>query len=290
MSAEYVLLLIVSALITALSYGAPPIFFAVIRKRPLAVKYLRIFCVISTFIVWLLWRIILQEEGTISSMPAILWGCVSYSIAKKIFSKKQLPPAIPTQTEERWYTCPKCGQLLPEGTPCDCETVSPPEIEPLESPAVPQAEAAPMTEEQNAAAPVLPQKGKNKAAICLAIVSGILAIGIISLGSYSFSLFTDLKTSRAENEELQKKISTITKENQKLMQDVTELKADRKELYEEYLPAAIFLNHNIGFIVDGSHRYHSYDCPVFQAADEYWAHNIEYCIYLGYSKCSVCWE
>lgn len=290
MSAEYVLLLIFSALITALSYGAPPILFAVIRKRPLAVKYLRIFCVASTFIIWLLWRLILQEERTVSTMPAILWGCVSYSISKKIFSKKQLPPAIPTQTEEHWYTCPQCGQLLPEGTPCDCETVSPPGIEPPESPAVPQTEAAPMTEEQSAAASTLPQKGKNKTAICLAIISGILAIGIISLGSYSFSLFTDLKTSRVENEELQKKVSVITKENQNLMQDITELKTERKELYEEYLPAAIFLTNNIGFIVDGSNRYHNYDCPVFQSADEYWAHNIEYCIYLGYSKCSVCWE
>lgn len=45
----------------------------------------------------------------------------------------------------------------------------------------------------------------------------------------------------------------------------------------------------IGFIVDGSPYYHNYWCDTFQNADEYWAHNIEYCAYIGYSPCPYCW-
>ena len=49
------------------------------------------------------------------------------------------------------------------------------------------------------------------------------------------------------------------------------------------------LNSSIGFIVDGSPYYHNYWCDTFQNADEYWAHNIEYCAYIGYSPCPYCW-
>lgn len=45
----------------------------------------------------------------------------------------------------------------------------------------------------------------------------------------------------------------------------------------------------IGYIVDGSEHYHYYTCYIYSKADEYWAHNVEYCEYIGYSRCPICW-
>lgn len=50
-----------------------------------------------------------------------------------------------------------------------------------------------------------------------------------------------------------------------------------------------YLYDDIGFIINDSDHYHTYKCPTFQNANEYWAHNIEYCEYLSYTKCESCW-
>lgn len=49
--------------------------------------------------------------------------------------KKKLPPAEekPEEPMEKWYTCPKCGQLVREGEACDCEAAVPAET-PREEP------------------------------------------------------------------------------------------------------------------------------------------------------------
>lgn len=61
-------------------------------------------------------------------MPAIFWGVVFYRLAKKSMQKKpaSFTTAIPVKEDpvERWYTCPKCGQLVREGEDCDCEAFS----------------------------------------------------------------------------------------------------------------------------------------------------------------------
>lgn len=62
-----------------------------------------------------------------------------------------------------------------------------------------------------------------------------------------------------------------------------------EERLDEVEPAYYFLHNRIGFIVSGSSYYHDYDCPTFNSAPEFWAHNIEYCQYLGYSACQNCW-
>ena len=44
------------------------------------------------------------------------------ALCKLLDKRKKLPPAIShDEPKERWYTCPKCGQLVREGADCDCE-------------------------------------------------------------------------------------------------------------------------------------------------------------------------
>lgn len=269
----------VSALVTAATYGAGPMLLALLRKKPLRVRYLRIFSAVYTIAVWAVWQFLTYDGDAVRTMPALLWGYVFYRLARSVLEKKPVP-AIP---KERWYTCPKCGQLVPEGKPCDCESLSPqPGKKLCGTPFIQAGKTPPGVETEQ------PKPGKRSPVVPLCIAAALLVVCICILG-YRVSVLTAARDDlTAENAELHSRVSTLSTEKTQLQEKVNDLEARNEDL-SGYLHDATFLYNNIGFIVEGSNRYHNYDCPVFQGADEYWAHNIEYCEYLGYSKCGNCW-
>lgn len=269
----------VSALVTAATYGAGPMLLALLRKKPLRVRYLRIFSAVYTIAVWAVWQFLTYDGNAVRTMPALLWGYVFYRLARSVLEKKPIP-AIP---KERWYTCPKCGQLVPEGKPCDCESLSPqPGKKLCGTPFIQAGQTPPGVETEQ------PKPGKRPPVVPLCIAAALLVVCTCILG-YRVSVLTAARDDlAAENAELRSRVSTLSTEKTQLQEKVNDLEARNEDL-SGYLHDATFLYNNIGFIVEGSNRYHNYDCPVFQGADEYWAHNIEYCEYLGYSKCGNCW-
>lgn len=269
----------VSALVTAATYGAGPMLLALLRKKPLRVRYLRIFSAGYTIAVWAVWQFLTYDGNAVRTMPALLWGYVFYRLARSVLEKKPVP-AIP---KERWYTCPKCGQLVPEGKPCDCESLSPQPGEKLcGTPFIQAGQTPPGVETEQ------PKPGKRSPVVPLCIAAALLVVCTCILG-YRVSVLTAARDDlTAENAELRSRVSALSTEKTQLQEKVNDLEARNEDL-SGYLHDATFLYNNIGFIVEGSNRYHNYDCPVFQGADEYWAHNIEYCEYLGYSKCGNCW-
>ncbi len=269
----------VSALVTAATYGAGPMLLALLRKKPLRVRYLRIFSAVYTIAVWAVWQFLTYDGNAVRTMPALLWGYVFYRLARSVLEKKPVP-AIP---KERWYTCPKCGQLVPEGKPCDCESLSPKPGEKLcGTPFIQAGQTPPGAETEQ------PKPGKRSPVVPLCIAAALLVVCTCILG-YRVSVLTAARDDlAAENAELRSRVSALSTEKTQLQEKVNDLEARNEDL-SGYLHDATFLYNNIGFIVEGSNRYHNYDCPVFQGADEYWAHNIEYCEYLGYSKCGNCW-
>lgn len=269
----------VSALVTAATYGAGPMLLALLRKKPLRVRYLRIFSAVYTIAVWAVWQFLTYDGNAVRTMPALLWGYVFYRLARSVLEKKPVP-AIP---KERWYTCPKCGQLVPDGKPCDCESLSPQPGEKLcGTPFIQAGQTPPGVETEQ------PKPGKRSPVVPLCIAAALLVVCTCILG-YRVSVLTAARDDlAAENAELRSRVSALSTEKTQLQEKVNDLEARNEDL-SGYLHDATFLYNNIGFIVEGSNRYHNYDCPVFQGADEYWAHNIEYCEYLGYSKCGNCW-
>lgn len=269
----------VSALVTAATYGAGPMLLALLRKKPLRVRCLRIFSAVYTIAVWAVWQFLTYDGNTVRTMPALLWGYVFYRLARSVLEKKPVP-AIP---KERWYTCPKCGQLVPEGKPCDCESLSPqPGKKLCGTPFIQAGQTPPGVETEQ------PKPGKRSPVVPLCIASALLVVCTCILGYRVSVLTAERDDLAAENVELRSRVSTLSTEKTQLQEKVNDLEARNEDL-SGYLHDATFLYNNIGFIVEGSTRYHNYDCPVFQGADEYWAHNIEYCEYLGYSKCGNCW-
>lgn len=269
----------VSALVTAATYGAGPMLLALLRKKPLRVRYLRIFSAVYTIAVWAVWQFLTYDGNAVRTMPALLWGYVFYRLARSVLEKKPVP-AIP---KERWYTCPKCGQLVPEGKPCDCESLSPqPGKKLCGTPFIQAGQTPPGVETEQ------PKPGKRPPVVPLCIAAALLVVCTCILG-YRVSVLTAARDDlAAENAELRSRVSALSTEKTQLQEKMNDLEARNEDL-SGYLHDATFLYNNIGFIVEGSNRYHNYDCPVFQGADEYWAHNIEYCEYLGYSKCGNCW-
>lgn len=269
----------VSALVTAATYGAGPMLLALLRKKPLRVRYLRIFSAVYTIAVWAVWQFLTYDGNAVRTMPALLWGYVFYRLARSVLEKKPVP-AIP---KERWYTCPKCGQLVPEGKPCDCESLSPqPGKKLCGTPFIQAGKTPPGVETEQ------PKPEKRPPVVPLCIAAALLVVCTCILG-YRVSVLTAARDDlAAENAELRSRVSALSTEKTQLQEKVNDLEARNEDL-SGYLHDATFLYNNIGFIVEGSNRYHNYDCPVFQGADEYWAHNIEYCEYLGYSKCGNCW-
>lgn len=145
---------------------------------------------------------------------------------------------------------------------------------------------------------VIPEKKVKKAAPRALMIGLVVALALSLAGnvwqgiSWANNSAESAEKIRVLNNKLTQKEEAIKEYRTKVGDLNTELarvKAQKEGLYD-HLDAALFLYNNIGFIVSGSSYYHNYECPVFQAASEYWAHNIEYCQSIGYGACPVCWD
>lgn len=110
----------------------------------------------------------------------------------------------------------------------------------------------------------------------------------ISVSMNSANRISELQ---GKNEQLKQDYDRICEERDELQEKVTELNIEIETLSGEnsmqMLRLHLLLN-NVGYIVSGSDYYHAYDCDIFRNSDTYWAHNTEYCEYLGYSACPAC--
>lgn len=170
-------------------------------------------------------------------------------------------------------------------------SITPPKVEPE-----PTSEPE-ITAESNPPA-VIPEKPVKKAAPRALVIGLVVALTLSLAGnvwqgiSWANNSAESAEKIRVLNNKLTQKEEAIKEYRTKVGDLNTELarvKAQKEGLYD-HLDAALFLYNNIGFIVNGSSYYHNYECPVFQAASEYWAHNIEYCQSIGYRACPVCWD
>lgn len=118
---------------------------------------------------------------------------------------------------------------------------------------------------------------------------------IIALCGLSYSIYMGYRVNELQSElefksnafsDMERSRNAVLKEKNNLEEQLS----DYEDQIESLALPAYILDEQVGFIVSGSKYYHHYDCPVFQAESEFWAHNIEYCQSLGYSKCPICWE
>lgn len=272
-----------SLALTASVYGAGPLLLR-LRKGPISSKALKWLHIGYTAILAFAFSIYDFSNGyDISFSPALLWGSIFYWWNRSYFDKKRRSsvPFPDPKHEEAASTNP----VQPEPTPVLQE--APPE---------PAVELPPAVVEQPPAVPKKPEKPKCKPRVLTIIFCIALALSLAGNVWQGVSWASDSAESAEEirvlNKKLTQKEEAIKEYRTKVGDLNTELarvKTQKEGLYD-HLDAAFFLYNNIGFIVSGSSYYHNYECPVFQAASEYWAHNIEYCQSIGYGACPVCWD
>ena len=162
-----------------------------------------------------------------------------------------------------------------------------------------QAEAE--QERMKAAEPAEPPVAADKAGKGrrLAVLAGVCVLGILCGAAIGYAISNSrvaafqAEKNRLENDyaAIQGLYNGMKSSRDNAQENVRELKSQLSDLetrIEETAEHSNFLMDHIGFVVDGSPYYHTYECIMFQTADEYWAHNIEYCEYIGYTECPAC--
>lgn len=148
-----------------------------------------------------------------------------------------------------------------------------------------------------------PKKRQFPLTICvLSCLCVVLAVCSLWFWNETQYLNTEIEMLSAENSKLEARVSDISKENarkdveyQSLQNEKAELESEkeRSDRLESILGCRVeeIVDEldKIGFIVEGSKYYHRFECEDYTGAQEYWAHNVEYCEYLGYSRCPKCW-
>lgn len=292
-------------LVTVIAYGLGPILLLEFHKGPISPKKLKWFHIIYTIIVSFTFNIIMSLLGLRqvgSFTPAIIWGTVFYRINKKNFDQRA--KAIPSDT----YTQQEAQMKQFVVNDATGEVISkPPAEEPkpitLEYHPDFQLQGPPEEPKPPVESPAPPQKPAGKSYAPLCIVLGILLAASLAgnmAQSYMSANKLEEMTSRqdklqAEVNSLQNRVSSLREEKDQLSEQLSNAQYSfnvQDEMVDMLAPKAFALDTYIGFIYDGSKYCHSYDCPQFpfEDYDEFTAHNVEYCEWLGYPKHSGCWD
>ena len=294
-------------IVTVIAYGLGPILLLEFHKSPISIKKLKWFHIIYTIIVSFTFNIILSLIGVRqvgSFTPAIIWGTIFYRINKNSFEQraKAIPADTYAQQEaqmQQFVVDESTGEVISKPEEPEPVTL---EYHPDFQLQGPLEEPQPEPSEESPAPPQKPS-GKSYAPLC--IVLGILLAASLA-GNMAQSYMSENKleemTSRqdklqAEVNSLQNRVSSLREEKDQLSEQLSNAQYSfnvQDEMVDMLAPEAFALETYIGFIYDGSQYCHNYNCPSFPfddcADDGFYAHNVEYCEWLGYPKHSGCWD
>ncbi len=297
----WVLSFIVSLILTVMAYGAGPILLLLTYKGYIEPKKLRWIHILYTVAICVIFNVYNYNHGYHSSTaPAFIWGTIFYQFNKAKFEKRKFRFISKVQAEEDGQTKEfivdqETGEVLKE------TVIKEPEPEQLSiedfmepKPPVPNVEPQ---QTETVTQPEHPVRPTRWAMLC-GILAVICAVSLAGNGLQAYWNVSQQKTHQAGQSTLEKELS----EQKKLVSDLQDVRSDlmseNNELKEkntrllksvnDIFPEYSFYVRTIGLIVEGSKYYHSYYCETYKNSDEFWAHNIEYCEYLGYSPCPVC--
>ena len=304
---QFVVAFLSDLLVTVFAYGLGPIILLKLHKGPISIKKLKWFHIIYTIIISFSFNVILLllELRPVSNFtPALIWGTVFYRFNKKKFAQREkaIPPETYTQQEaqmKQFVVDDATGEVISE----------PPAEEPkpitLEYHPDFQLQGPPKDPKPPAESPDLTQKPAGKSYAPLCIILGILLAAsfagnvvqsYMSVNKLEEMTFMQDKL-QAEVNSLRSRVSSLRKEKDQLNEQLSNVQygSDIQDgIIDRISPEAFAMETYIGFIYDGSQYCHSYNCPNFPFEDcadnGFYAHNVEYCEWLGYPKHSGCWD
>lgn len=240
--------IILNVFLTALFYGAGPVLFSAIRKSPVSIRFYRNFCVLYTIFVYLLFSVLYLLAG-ISGVPNMT-AAVIWGVIFYRVCRKKLQKKEPEQKVDATAEEPR--QIVE----------------------VYRSKFRMPDQQVNADKP-----GKRVKAV-IAILSVALVFSLCINGYQAVCM----QNKDIELEKLESDVSVYKVKTEQLQASYDDAK-ERADILQE---KSDFLSNKIGLIVEGSSYYHTYSCQIFQRADTFWAHNVEYCEFIGYEKCPIC--
>lgn len=304
---QFVVAFLSDLIVTVFAYGLGPIILLKLHKGPISIKKLKWFHIIYTIIISFSFNVILlllKLRPVSNFTPALIWGTVFYRFNKKKFAQrgKAIPPETYTQQEaqmKQFVVDDATGEVISE----------PPAEEPkpitLEYHPDFQLQGPPEDPKLPAESPDLTQKPAGKSYAPLCIILGILLAAsfagnvvqsYMSVNKLEEMTFMQDKL-QAEVNSLRNRVSSLRKEKDQLNEQLSNMQYGsdiQDEIIDRISPEAFAMETYIGFIYDGSQYCHSYNCPNFPfddcADNGFYAHNVEYCEWLGYPKHSGCWD
>lgn len=264
---------------TVFAYGLGPILLVLVRKKKITKAKIRAFHILYTIGVAFCFQIIYvltdASSGAGNTSPAFLWGIIFYTICIRTYRKD--------------------GRLI-EKTTGEAPSIREP-ANAATSKEEPREVVLTYVQRPNASPRDVPKKRSWN---CLAYgVIAVFSLVIFLCGAHIVQMKATIAALQESLVGYEQQISDAKRENsllstktKNLQDQIDSLKSrlsDADSQLDELQEESIMLNCGIGFIVSGSKYYHSYHCQVYQSASEYWAHNVEYCEYLGYTSCPRCW-
>lgn len=292
-------------IVTVIAYGLGPILLLEFHKSPISIKKLKWFHIIYTIIVSFTFNIILSLIGVRqvgSFTPAIIWGTIFYRINKNSFEQraKAIPADTYAQQEaqmQQFVVDESTGEVISEPPAEEPKPVVLSYAPDFKLSGPPQTVVEPAPQEPPAP-PSAPKK--NSAlygvliAICIASLAGNAVQGYLFARQQhnAETVRTELQKKLSEQKKL---VDDLKKVRSNLLKEISDMQDNsymQDGLIDMIAPKAFTLDTYIGFIYDGSKYCHAYDCPQFpfEDCDEFTAHNVEYCEWLGYPKHSKCWN
>lgn len=302
---EFVISFTISLALTALVYGIGPLLLLAFHQSTISPKKLKWFHITYTIVVSLAFNVLAAMLGyRCNFTPALIWGTVFYRFNKKKFAQRE--KAIPTET----YTQQEAQMKQFVVDDATGEVISEPSAEepkPITLEYHPdfRLQGPPEDPKPPVESPDLTQKPAGKSYASLCIILGILLAAsfagnvvqsYMSVNKLEEMTFMQDKL-QAEVNSLRSRISSLRKEKDQLNEQLSNMQYGsdiQDEIIDRISPEAFAMETYIGFIYDGSQYCHSYNCPNFPfddcADNGFYAHNVEYCEWLGYPKHSGCWD
>lgn len=168
--------------------------------------------------------------------------------------------------EGAFLKCPKCGEALPHGSKF-CQYCG----------------------------SSIQQKPIRKSIVVLIVLFSLSLISNAYLSYQYYSVTQQVISEKSIEVEKRKSAETkaafLSSELEKAKNEISKLseRVEQLDFVSDLMAEDLdFYENSIGFITPTGKKYHTIHCHYFEEANEYWAHNIEYCENLGYEPCSQC--
>jgi len=297
---ELAISFLIALLYTALAYGAPFLLFLALRKNPVSKNKFRVFCVVSTVSIWILFRIVFLLVGLSDNDnvgPAFIWGIVFYKFTLfRLSSSGRIcdPGSFAPPNDSAPFSAP-ITPAIPNEDPEPTASV-------IERPEVHKRKSRSSKYETFYTCPScgsLVPKG-TYTCDCSYVFSkqnrwkvAALSLLLLLCISTGFSVWSYLRynSELSRQNTLSDQLNLIKREYQEKQSDAESMSNEINTLKNDNIllkQKSDFIDENIVFVPVSGHLYHKYDCTVFQNSTEYYAFNVEYAIAQGYKPCPKC--